>query len=204
MIIQADFKNKHGEWVQRSYIGKKYTWTKSGVLWNNIKERCTAGGATQSREPTYVGCINSFTNFQEFTDWHIKQVGYSLGYQLDADILRQDTKEYSESKCVLIPPALNKFLQTTETRRGVWPQGIHEYGDRLYVRCRMGNVKSNLGSFSKENVLEAVGLYTSAKNLFAKDWYNRLSSDEFTVDTRVIEYIKNWKHVCDWKPNGQV
>jgi len=204
MITQGDFKNKYGEWVQRSYIGKKYTWTKSGVLWNNIKERCTVGGATQNREPTYVGCINSFTNFQEFTEWHIKQVGYGLGYQLDADILKKDTKEYSESKCVLIPPALNKFLQTTETRRGPWPQGISKTKDKLQVRCDTNQTRCNLGYFNKEDVLLAVEVYTKAKNSCGKDWYNRLLTGEFTVDARVIEYMKNWKHVCDWKPNGQI
>lgn len=23
--------------------------------------------------------------------------------------------------------------------------------------------------------------------------------DEFCVDPRVVEYMKNWKHICDWK-----
>ena len=87
MKLQADYK-KDGRWVQRSWIGDKYTWTVSGVLWNNIKERCTPNGVTQSREPTYVGCKNLFKDFESFVEWHQLQIGYGLGYQLDSDILR--------------------------------------------------------------------------------------------------------------------
>jgi len=196
-----DFKDKNGKWVQRSLSNGKHTWTISGVLWNNIKERCTVGGATQSSEPTYIGCINEFKGFQDFTEWHILQTGYGMGYQLDADILKIDTKKYSENNCVLIPPALNKFLQTTKARRGEWPQGITAVKGVLRVNCTRKQTRNTLGYFKKEDVLLAVEVYTKAKNLCGQDWYKRLIEKEFTVDVRVIEYMKNWRHTCDWKSN---
>jgi len=197
-----DFKNKNGQWVQRFTVGEKYTWTISGVLWNNIKERCTVGGATQLREKTYVGCTNEFKDFQDFTDWHVKQVGYGLGYQLDADILKGETKKYSKDTCVLVPPALNKFLQSYKGQRGEWPQGMFENSrGKLVVRVVNRGLDINLGSFDKNDVLTAIYKYSEAKTKAGQDWYNCLIGDDYTVDPLVIEYMKNWKYTCDWKPN---
>jgi hypothetical protein len=80
-----DFKNNKGEWVQRSRINGKFTWTTSGVVWNGIKERCTEGSKRHVISPKYKGTLNDFIGFQEFTNWHMKQVGYGLGYDLDAE-----------------------------------------------------------------------------------------------------------------------
>lgn len=199
-----DFKNKKGKWVQRSWVGAKYTWTTSGVLWNNIKERCTVNGATQQRESTYIGCTNDFTDFQSFTDWHVKQKGYGCGYQLDADILIQGIKKYSENNCVLIPPSLNKFLQSYKGKRGPWPQGMYLREDRLIVEIEHRGICKYLGSFPLCDIDKAVATYSDAKTSAGLDWYNRLLTDEFSVDCRVVEYMKNWRYICDWEPNGQI
>lgn len=199
-----DFKNTKGQWVQRFTIGEKYTWTTSGVLWNNIKERCTVCGHTQLRENTYIGCTNEFKDFQEFTNWHVEQIGYGLGYQLDADILKGATKKYSKETCVLIPPPLNKFLQSYCNERVHLPQGISLHRGRLYARINNRGVRSTLGAFKPDDMQKAVDLYTEAKTSAGKDWYNDLVSGKYTVDPLVIEFMKNWRYVCDWKPNGQI
>ena len=85
---QPDCQDTKGKWLQRCWKDGKYIWTISGVLWNNVKERCTSGSATQSREPTYIGAVNRFEGFQEFVSWHQLQVSYGLGYDLDSDILK--------------------------------------------------------------------------------------------------------------------
>jgi len=205
MVIQPDFKNNKGLWVQRSYVGEKYVWTVSGVLWNNIKERCTVGGSTQTREPTYINCKNSFKDFQSFTEWHRNQVGYGLGYQLDADILKDGVKEYSESKCVLIPSELNKFLQSYKGKRGKYPQGmyLHNRSGKLHVRIEYGETKKCLGLFPVSDLEKARSVYKQHKDEQGRAWYDRLLSGRYTVDNRVIEYMSKWEYICDWRADEQ-
>lgn len=202
MKHQPDFYEK-GRWVQRSNVGNKYVWTISGVLWNNIKERCTIDGATQSRESTYIGTINKFKDWCSFVEWHQKQKGYGLGYQLDADILKSNVKMYSEDTCLIIPAALNKFLQSYKGKRGKWPQGIYKRANSDKLVCAIGtpeNKKIILGYFKQEDVDIARKLYKEAKDMEGYRWYQRLLTD-YEVDDRVIEYMKNWEFICDWKPD---
>lgn len=115
----------NNKWLQRVNVNDKYTWTVSGVLWNNIKERCKAGSATQVREKSYVGSQNLFKDYADFVDWNRQQVGYGMGYDLDSDILIKDSKAYSRETCLLIPAALNRFIQPRPTtRRQNLPTGI--------------------------------------------------------------------------------
>lgn len=200
-VTQDDFKNSVGEWVQRAYINDKYVWTTSGVLWNNVKERCTIGGSTQMREQTYVGCTHTFRDFQDFTNWHVEQIGYGLGYQLDADILNTGQKVYSKNTCLLIPPALNKFLQTYEGKRGIWPQGVYLHYTKRHVVARISTRESgdkHLGVFPISNIEKAREIYRTSKNEAATCWYNDLAEGKFLVDPRVIEHMHSWKHVCNW------
>lgn len=200
-VTVDDFKDKGGKWVQRTWVGKKYTWTVSGVLWNNVKERCTAGGSTQTQEPTYKGAVNLFKGFQEFVEWHRKQVGYGLGYELDADILKNGNKVYSENTCLLIPSALNRFLQSYKGGRGVWPQGMYMHSNANLLVCRIGRygeIDKSLGCFAIKDVDKAVAAYTEAKNLEGFKWYKRLLTNDFSVDERVIQHMKDWRYVCEW------
>lgn len=203
-VTQDDFKNKSGEWVQRAHINDKYVWTTSGVLWNNVKERCTVGGATQKREPTYIGCTHTFKDFQDFTNWHVEQVGYGSGYQLDADILNKGVKVYSKDTCLLIPPALNKFLQTYNGKRsGEYPQGVFRGApkDNFLTCCiKTGSNKTILGYYKFDDVLSARENYRIAKNAMGRVWYEKLLTPEYTVDSRVVAHMENWEHICDWAP----
>jgi len=195
---QIDFKNTKGEWLQRSMVNGKYTWTISGVLWNNVKERCTVGSATWRDSPKYRGSINAFVGFQEFTEWNRKQVGYGLGYDLDADMLKNGTKRYSEETCLLIPSALNRFIQSYGSGKNALPQGITRDGDKFVTQCLFTNNEGQSKvvmrkSFKADNLQGAMDAYTEAKNSCAKIWYDRLNTDKYTVDQRVKDYMKNWK-----------
>lgn len=199
MEVRPDVKNSSGEWVQRTTVHGRYLWTTSGVAWNNIKERCTPGGATQRREPTYVGCKNDFSNFQQFVDWHVAQAGYGLGYQLDSDVLRKGMKVYSAETCVLVPPSLNKFLQSYTSKRGKWPQGMYlSKAGRLVASVNSGGTKYSLGSFSVADIDSARAAYKAAKDKLGAEWAVRLDSGEFTVDPRVISFMRAWRYTCEW------
>ena len=200
----------NGRWLQRTFIDNKYTWTVSGVLWNNIKERCTPNSHTQKRESTYIGSLNKFETYERFVSWNRNQVGYGLGYDLDSDILKQDSKIYSEETCLLIPSALNRFLQSHKrTRTQDLPMGSVWSGSKLWVRMKLmddvlcKSVDIVNVRVDGENIDLARQLYTEAANKAACIWYDRLAnSGQYKVDQKVIDYMKNWRYICDWKQHG--
>lgn len=195
----ADFKNSKGEWAQQPKVNGEYVHTLSSVMWTCILARCRQGGAKQARSPTYVGCINDFTSFQAFADWHTQQTGYGQGYQLDADMLRKGVKRYSEDTCLLIPGALNNFIASSKARRGAWPQGIHTHGRQLRAQISINGRSTDLGYFDVEDIESARAVYKAAKDKLGKDWASRLVTGEFNVDARAAQYMQDWEHVCDWE-----
>jgi len=194
---QVDYTNAKNEWVQRSHVNGKYTWTTSGVLWNNVKERCTVGSATQAGSPNYRGAINDFNGFQKFAEWNRKQVGYGLGYDLDADMLKNGNKRYSEETCLLVPSALNRFIQSYGKSITGLPQGVVHSKNGFKAACELqdedGKTQVILYKHFKSNELELATIaYVEAKNKCADIWRERLESDRYTVDKRVKDYMKTW------------
>ena len=198
---------KDGKWVQRTHIDGKYTWTVSGVLWNNIKERTTPGSATQMREPTYIGSENKFESFENFVLWNRKQIGYGLGYDLDSDILLKNRKVYSEDTCLLIPPALNRFLQSRKKQRTQnLPMGLLRTGNKFLVRnCIKDDISGkdiNLVYCYVSTIQEGIRIYEESVEKSKQIWISRLeNSGRYQVDPRVVNFLKNWKYVSDWSTN---
>lgn len=186
-----------GRWLQRRHVGEKYTWTVSGVLWNNIKERTTVNGSTQSFEPTYIGSENHFADFSEFVNWNRSQIGYAMGYDLDADMLRKDKKVYSPSTCLLIPPQLNRFIQG-RSKNSYLPVGVSEYKNMFCAKCEMLNLDTGKSEIILNSLFSSVEkaaeAYDAAKNLCASVWVERLERGDFVVDARVIQFMKNFKY----------
>jgi hypothetical protein len=192
-----------GKWLQRyNTPDEKYTWTISGVLWNNIKERCTESSATQAREKTYLNSENLFSSFNDFVIWHRAQVGYGLGYDLDSDILKIGDKVYSADTCVLLPPALNRFIQSRKRPRSqALPTGICKVKNRLWVRCVMKDDVTNKNFDTVNKMLplydleRCVELYKHGYIQAIDIWINRLvCSGRYSVDDRVIDFLLDLKH----------
>jgi hypothetical protein len=192
-----------GKWLQRyTTPSGKYTWTVSGVLWNNIKERCAKSSATQIREKTYLNSENLFPSFNDFVMWNRAQVGYGLGYDLDSDILKVGDKVYSANTCVLLPPALNRFIQgRNKPRSQALPTGVCQVGNRLWVRCVMKDdvTNKNFNTVSKtlplHDVERSVELYRHGHVKAIDIWIERLAwSGRYSVDSRVIDFLIDLKH----------
>lgn len=198
---------RDGRWLQRLNLNGKYTWTISGVLWNNIKERTTPGSTTQLREPSYVGSKNGFESFASFADWNMSQVGYGLGYDVDSDILLSGCKTYSAETCLLIPSGLNRFLQSRKKERTQdLPMGlIMSKSGRLFVRNIIkddvtGN-EINLLNRYVDTIEEGISAYEQSVEKSKHIWIDRLqNSGRYCVDERVIEYMNTWKYKSDWEP----
>lgn len=197
----TDDRQENGRWLQRTWIDGKYTWTVSGVLWNNIKERTAVNSVTQKTEPTYVGSENLFKDYQTFVEWSRKQIGYGMGYDLDADLLRDGTKKYSESTGVLIPPALNRFLQgNNSAAKGnkELPTGIQykaKNKSKIFIAmkvltddCKGSRFWSGVQDVSKIEELKEQYLYL--KNKQVEKWINYLEVNGLVIDPRVVNSLK--------------
>lgn len=200
--IFQDFKNRKGKWVKTFNYDGRTCFTKSGRLWSDVRQRCKVGGHYQNKKPTYIGCTMSdnFKDFQFFADWHQNQIGYGLtDYHLDKDILSDYNKLYSEDNCVLVPKDLNAFFKRFDSLQKL-PQGVWISQSGLYGASIGNGVtsrKKHLGIF--KTIKDASHAYKVAKDSLGKVWYKRLSNNEFNIDPRVIERMRNWEYISDWK-----
>lgn len=188
---------KNGKWLQRIRMNGKFVWTHSGVLWNNIKARTNPNGAQQRREPSYIGSTNDFESFLHFVEWNKSQIGYGIGYDLDSDILKNGTKRYSPETCLLIPPALNRFIQSRKKRRNLdLPLGLTINNGRLVAKLTFtdditGKNKILLLKYV-DSIDEGMKLYAEAFDRAKEIWIDRLeNSGRYSVDKRAIEYVRN-------------
>lgn len=201
--IAEDVKDNKGIWLKGYTAGDTRYATKSAVAWYSIRWRCNPRGVFQKRKPTYRTCEMSenFRDFQFFTRWYREQVGYNCErYALDKDILNKGNKLYSEHTCVLVPQELNGFLTACDAKRGDLPQGVYfdKQASKYKAQIQSGGKVVNIGRYFSINA--AKDAYKVAKDAEARQWYNRLIKGEFIVDARVIERMRTWEHICDWKP----
>lgn len=188
---------RDGRWLQRIRMQGKFIWTQSGVLWNNIKARTNPEGTQQKREPSYIGSTNDFESFLHFVEWNRAQIGYGMGYDLDSDILKKGAKRYSPETCLLIPPALNRFLQSRKKRRILdLPMGLTISNGRLVSKLTLIDdiTGKNEPLLLKhvDSIEEGKELYLEAFNRAKEIWIDRLeNSGRYCVDKRAIEYIKH-------------
>jgi hypothetical protein len=191
MIID-NFKKADGKWALYQIINRKTNWTRSGLVWNNMRKRCNPDNFEQASGSCYVGCTMSenFKNFEFFVEWHQKQIGFGFsGYEIDKDILLDGNKEYHEDKCVLVPQALNSFFLVHPNKSGL-PQGvnIHAQSGRFRATLTANQKSKHIGLF--ETSEEASVAYQNAKKQECKICLNRLYNNDFIVDIRVIERLQ--------------
>lgn len=186
-----DTKDSNGLWAKECGSGTNYSRTRSGVVWENMTQRCKVGGGYQKRNPSYIGCEMSelFKDFQGFANWYTEQVGYGCdNYDLDKDLLIPDNKIYSEATCVLVPHELNTFFRSLRgDMAGVF---FDKRRNQIYSKIVTSEGQKRLGSFL--TVEEASKSYKAAKTKEACKWADRILSGEYIVDARVVERLSNW------------
>lgn len=192
MIID-NFKTIDCKWAKYELIDRKTLWTRSGIVWNNIKNRCNPNNAWQKLSPFYIGCTMSenFQDFQFFVEWHIQQIGFSEAYTIDKDILIPGNKIYSEEYCVLVPQSLNNFFIVHPTSNGL-PQGvsIHKQSGKYRASINSFGNSRHIGLFSSIELAATAYLEEKAKDALA--WLYKISSENINIDPRVLVSLKHW------------
>lgn len=192
-MILNNFKTTNGKWAKYSQDNCKTLWTRSGIVWNNIRNRCNPNNRWQELSPFYVGCTMSenFKDFQFFVEWHMQQIGFSESYTLDKDILVPGNKVYSEDNCVLVPQALNNFFIVHQPDNEL-PQGvsIHKQSGKYRASINSFGKTRHIGLFYSKEL--AATAYAEAKAKDALAWLNKILLEDIVIDPRVIISLRQW------------
>lgn len=143
------------------------------VAWKSMLRRCYY-------EPylieniNYRGCIvcAEWLDYQVFADWFTKQVGFTLGWELDKDLLANKAgisdKIYSPDYCVLLSKRLNAMLITNTRNKNNFPVGVTlTKSGRYTAHCKDANSKTQaLGTFT--TVADASIAYQAYKKVIFK------------------------------------
>ncbi len=188
--VVEDFKNSNGDWVYRFTDENKMRWfTRSGMLWHGLRQRTNPNGKKQKQSPCYVGVTNEFENFQKFTDWCHKQIGYFNKYCLDKDILFKGNKIYSEKTCCFVPQELNKLLTKRERCRGDFPIGVVKEGNTFRANVRVG-VRTALTKCGFKTPEDAFMYYKQEKEKHIKKIAEKWKE---SIDLMVYEALMNYQ-----------
>lgn len=175
VYLKEDLKAPNGEWVT------SVTHAESGVRvqrhtlawqrWRGIQNRCNPGGNVQRKRPTYVGCANGFSDFQDFADWCQSEPGHfdvddsGRQFELDKDLISPGNKIYSRETCCFVPGRVNRLIVFPSNRnRPDLPIGcsFHKHTKQYYSYINGPDGKSvHLGHY--RNPLDAHRAWQFAK-----------------------------------------
>lgn len=189
-MLVPDYMNRKGRYqILRTVDGVK-CFTISGARWDNMRNRCRAGGALQRSCPTYVGSRNDFGNINAFVEWSKEQPGYDLGWQLDKDLLVPGNKIYSETTCVFLPRELNIILVKSNKSRGKFPIGVsYNYRASKYIAyCSDGSNRLQHLGYHTDEVAAHSAYKTYKESLIrslAHKWQSKIDSRAYDA---LMEY----------------
>lgn len=188
MKMVSDFKDRQGKWVSQFKFDGLMFRTRAASLWYGLKVRCTK--KFQDVNPSYKGCVNKFTDFQEFAEWCQLQIGYGCdNYHLDKDILSKGGKEYSKEACVFVPLEINYLFTKRQLHRGGLPLGVTlNCVGNFTANVKINGVQSYIGTY--KSVHEAFIAYKTSKEKVirsvAEDWKGEIDSRVYDA---MLKYV---------------
>lgn len=196
-----DATNKKGQFVKSisSSSGAKI-WTISGGRWNSMSARCNPASFHSTRRPSYRGCVNGFSDFQEFASWSVNQFGYDMRnnngtlYHLDKDLLIIGNSTYSTDTCLFVPSRINNLTLSSRNRRGDLPVGVTKNENQRCYRARCNSDGKAIGLGSYFYPLDAHRAWQE----FKVEEIMRVANEEFSVgriDDRIFNALVNYSLV---------
>lgn len=131
------------------------------LRWLNMLTRCY-DKKYQEKKPTYIGCYvcNEWLYFSNFKAW--MEVQNHQGRHLDKDLIEAGNKEYSPEKCIFVPQKINSLMNSQESRRGDFPQGVYleKSTGKFKAECSNNGKTVFLGRFySSKDAEKAYKIY---------------------------------------------
>lgn len=171
--------------------GKK---TSAYAAWHGIMQRCY-DPKMQKRHPTYIGCTvhPDWHNFQVFADWFYGHEFYSLGYEVDKDLLIEGNRVYSSNSCCVVPQDLNVLFNKSLAAKGIAPTGVNYQPNinMFQARISINGERVYLGVFKCPYEAEAV--YKKAKQDYVKtkieEWRGKVDDSVINALYRKIRQL---------------
>ena len=140
--------------------------TKCYRVWEHMLERCYSDKKSRTQrwyKDKGVTVCKEWHDYSNFHKWY-KENTYELGsdkLQIDKDIMFEGNKEYSPTKCILVPQSVNTLLIDREADRGIYKKGVYKDGERFKAQVSVMGKVFSLGRFKTET--EASNEYERAK-----------------------------------------
>jgi hypothetical protein len=111
------------DYTVTSRVGGKVVFCPFYRAWRDMVARCYSV-KLQQKNPTYIGCsvADEWLVFSSFKSWMVEQDWE--GKALDKDILIQNNKVYSSSRCIFVIEKINNLLNNHASGRGKYPVGV--------------------------------------------------------------------------------
>lgn len=113
-------------------------------IWEAMLNRCYGTTSKTNINYSEITCCVDWFSFSNFLLWWLEN--YTLGYQLDKDLLIKDNKVYSPNTCIFAPAFINSFVTLRKNDRGNYPIGVSLVSVNRY-RAAIGSDKKYLGVF---------------------------------------------------------
>ena len=144
-----------------------------------------------------VTVCDSWHNFQIFAEWFFRN--HRNGFEIDKDILYQNSTIYGPDTCVFIPQSLNKMMTFSDSARGDLPIGVTYRDDCAfkYMACVTDHMTNKRLWKTSKTPREAYEWYVVARKKSISDaakHYLKLGDISEEVYTALLNYkIEEYK-----------
>ena len=178
--------------------------------WLSMIRRCYDSKYHETR-PTYknVTVCKEWHNFQNFAEWFYIYGNYKDGFELDKDLLIENSKIYSKDTSIYVPGWLNKLFNDKQSSNKVLPVGVWDNGKKYFACCSI-NGRRKFG-ITRHLVLEARNDYLRMRINYILEKMNHidfpnklLKPVEKRLNKMQNEILKNKDKLCQLRLRVQV
>ena len=191
-LRKGSVKDKlHKNFYEIGYIGNgSYdSLLKCEITWKSMIKRCYSD-KNLLKQPTYINSIvcDDWHNLQNYKKWFYNN--YKLGYQLDKDLKKYNSKIYSPDTCTFLPSEVNNFFLTGFIKNSTLPFGVN-ISNKKFVGTKFCGVRESLieavndyWNWKNKKVIKLIEKYPELKDLIL-NYFEHYFNDLYP------EYIKN-------------
>lgn len=170
--------------IPTSENGKK---TRCYYIWVNILKRCF-GLYNNKKDKSYIECVicEEWLCYNNFAVWYHNN--FIDGYEIDKDIIGENSNIYSPKTCCFVPQSLNSFMANKKSDNKSGYIGVHfeNSSKKWKAQINIDGKRKNLGRFKTPE--DASKAYQKARKIEAEKW--KTKAKELGLDQEIIDNIK--------------